>query len=209
MGIFQSQAQVNAYKDKSGSLIQPNAKPGDLIYESITGIGPIGPSDRQKIGNPIPTWQYGFNFALNYKQFDLSLFGQGVWGNKIFQQYRRLDVTPANYLTEALNAWTPTNTNTNYPRLTDVDPNGNFHTASSFDLQNGAYLRIKSLQLGYTLSKSVSDKWDFSRVHFYVSGDNLFTITKYNGFDPEISGGIDQGMYPKAKTVRIGLDVAF
>ena len=208
-GIFQSQAQVNAYKDASGNLFQPNAKPGDLIYANTTGVGPIGPSDRQNLGSPIPTWYYGFNFAVNYKQFDLNVFGQGVWGNKIFQQYRRLDVTPANYPIAALNAWTPSNTNTSYPRLTDADPNGNFHTPSSFDLQSGAYLRIKTLQLGYTLPKSVTGKWDVSRVHVYIGGDNLFTITKYNGYDPEISGGVDQGIYPKAKTVRFGLDVAF
>ena len=209
LGIFQSQAQVNAYKDKSGALLQPNAKPGDLIYESTTGTGPIGPSDRQNLGNPTPPWQYGLNLSVNYKDFDFSVFGQGVWGNKIFQQYRGLDVFPANYPIEALNAWTTTNTNTNYPRLTDTDPNGNFHIPSSFQLQSGAYMRIKTFQLGYTFPKILTDKWDLSRVHFYVSGDNLFTITKYNGYDPEISGGVDQGVYPKAKTVRIGLDVAF
>jgi len=207
-GIFQSQAQVNAYKDASGNLFQPNAKPGDLIYANTTGVGPIGPSDRQNLGSPIPTWYYGFNFAVNYKQFDLNVFGQGVWGNKIFQQYRRLDVTPANYPIAALNAWTPSNTNTSYPRLTDADPNGNFHTPSSFDLQSGAYLRIKTLQLGYTLPKSLTSKWDVSRIHVYVGGDNLFTITKYNGYDPEISGGVDQGVYPKAKIIRVGLDVS-
>ena len=208
LGIFQSQAQINEYKDKSGNLIQPNAKPGDLIFASTTGVGPIGPSDRQYLGNPMPTWQYGFNFAVNYKQFDLNIFGQGVWGNKIFQQYRRLDVTAANYPIEALNAWTPGNTNTNYPRLTDADPNGNYHVPSDFELQSGAYLRVKTLQLGYTIPKFLTDKWGFDRIHAYIGGDNLFTITKYNGYDPEISGGVDQGIYPKAKTVRIGLDVA-
>ena len=206
-GIFQSQAQVNAYKDASGNLFQPNAKPGDLIYQSVTGVGPIGPSDRQDLGNPFPDLYYGFNFAVNYKQFDLSVFGQGVSGNKIFQEYRRLDIATANYPIAALNAWTPSNTNTSYPRLTDNDPNGNFHDPNSFDLQSGAYLRIKTLQLGYTFPKSLTSKWDVSRVHVYVGGDNLFTITKYNGYDPEISGGIDQGVYPTAKTVRVGLDV--
>ena len=207
LGIFQSQAQVNAYKDASGNMLQPNAKPGDLIYASTTGVGPIGPSDRQNLGSPIPTWQYGFNFAANYKQFDLNIMGQGVWGNKIFQQYRRLDVSTANYPIAALNAWTPGNTNTDYPRLTDSDPNGNYHVPSSFELQSGAYLRVKTLQLGYTLPKAVTGKWDVSRIHVYIGGDNLFTITKYNGYDPEISGGVDQGMYPKAKTIRFGLDV--
>jgi TonB-linked SusC/RagA family outer membrane protein len=206
-GIFQSQAQINAYKDASGNLIQPNAKPGDLIYADPTGVGPIGPSDRQYLGNPFPNIYYGFNFDVSYKQFDLSVFGQGVSGNKIFQEYRRLDIATANYPIAALNAWTPGNTNTNYPRLTDADPNGNYNIPSSFDLQSGAYLRIKTLQLGYTLPKSLTSKWDVNRVHVYVGGDNLFTITKYTGYDPEISGGVDQGVYPTAKTVRVGLDV--
>jgi len=131
LGIFQSQAQVNAYKDKSGNLIQPNAKPGDYIYADPTGTGPIGPSDREFLGSIVPPWNYGFNFGVNYKQWDLAAFAQGVWGNKLLQEYRRLDISSANYPTSALNAWTPTNTNTNVPRLSNLDPNGNYNTISS------------------------------------------------------------------------------
>ncbi|WP_461451747.1 SusC/RagA family TonB-linked outer membrane protein [Mucilaginibacter sp.] len=213
LGIFQSQAQVNAYKDKNGNLYQPNAKPGDYIYQSTTGVGPIGPSDREFLGSITPPWSYGFNFAVNYKQWDLAVFGQGVWGNKVLQEYRRLDIATANYPTTALDAWTPTNTNTNVARLTNLDPNGDYHNLSSALLQSGAYFRVKSLQLGYTLPKSVDSKLDLSRVHIYVSGDNLFTITKYNGFDPEVwggsnqIGGVDQGVYPTARTLRVGVDV--
>jgi len=213
LGIFQSQAQVNAYKDKNGNLLQPNAKPGDYIFQSLTDVGPIGPSDRQFLGSPLPTWTYGFNFAANYKQFDISVFGQGVWGNKLLQEYRRLDLGTANYPLTALNAWTPTNTNTNVARLTETDPNGDYKNLSSALLQSGAYLRIKTLQLGYTLPKNLMTKLDMSRVHVYVAGDNLFTITKYNGYDPEVwggsnqTGGVDQGVYPTARTVRVGVDV--
>jgi len=213
IGIFQSQAQVNAYKDKNGNLLQPNAKPGDYIFQSLTDVGPIGPSDRQFLGSPLPSWTYGFNFAANYKQFDISVFGQGVWGNKLLQEYRRLDLGTANYPLTALNAWTPTNTNTNVARLSDSDPNGDYKNLSSALLQSGAYLRIKTLQLGYTLPKNLMTKLDMSRVHVYVAGDNLFTITKYNGYDPEVwggsnqTGGVDQGVYPTARTVRVGVDV--
>jgi TonB-linked SusC/RagA family outer membrane protein len=212
-GIFQSQAQVNAYKDKNGNLIQPNAKPGDYIYADPTGVGPIGSTDRQFLGSIVPPWNYGFNFGVNYKQWDLAVFGQGVWGNKLLQEYRRLDISSANYPISALNAWTPTNTNTNVPRLTNSDPNGDYHIISSGLLQSGAYFRIKSLQLGYTLPKDLMSKLDMSRVHVYVSGDNLFTITKYNGYDPEVwggasnTGGVDQGVYPTARTLRVGVDV--
>jgi TonB-linked SusC/RagA family outer membrane protein len=213
LGIFQSQAQVNAYKDKNGNLLQPNAKPGDYIFQSLTDNGPIGPSDRQFLGSPLPPWTYGFNFAANYKQFDISVFGQGVWGNKVLQEYRRLDLGTANYPLTALNAWTPTNTNTNVARLTETDPNGDYKNLSSALLQSGAYLRIKTIQLGYTLPKDLMTKLDMSRVHVYVAGDNLFTITKYNGFDPEVwggsnqTGGVDQGVYPVARTLRVGVDV--
>jgi TonB-dependent starch-binding outer membrane protein SusC len=202
LGIFQNAT------DASKQIVNGNkAQPGDLIYQDTNGDGQITPADRVNLGSPIPTFTYGYNFALAYKNFDLSVFAQGVWGNKVFQEYRRLDINTANYPVEALNAWTPTNTNTNYPRLTDNDPNGNFHMPSSFDLQSGAYMRIKTMQLGYTLPKFITSKWDVSRVHVYVSGDNLFTITKYNGYDPEVSSGVDQGVYPLARTLRVGLDV--
>ena len=206
LGIFQSQAEISNYKDVNGTVIQPNAHPGDFKYQA-TNPGQIGPSDRQFLGSPLPTWTYGFTFNTSYKQFDLNVFGQGVWGNKIFQEYRRLDIGTANYPAAALNAWTPTNTNTNYPRLTVSDPNANFTTPSSFWLQNGAYLRIKTIQLGYTFPKVLMNKLDISKLRIYVSGDNLFTITKYNGYDPEIAGGVDAGVYPTARTLRVGLDV--
>jgi TonB-linked SusC/RagA family outer membrane protein len=209
IGIFQSQAQIDNYKNADGTLIQPNAKPGDFQYAHPSGTGTIGPSDREYDGSPFPPWTYGFNFAASYKQFDILVFGQGVWGNKIFQEYRRLDIATANYPIEALNAWTPTNTNTNYPRLTDADPNGNFTNPSDFYLHSGAYFRVKSAQLGYTLPKWVNQKLDISKLRVYISGDNLFTITKYNGYDPEINSGIDEGLYPAARTLRVGVDATF
>lgn len=214
LGIFQSQSEIDSYVDANGAKIQAGAKPGDFKYAASTP-GALGPSDRQALGSPIPSWTYGYNFAVAYKQFDLSIFGQGVWGNKIFQEYRRLDIAPANYPIAALNAWTPTNTNTSYPRLTDADPNKNWSTPSSFFLQSGAYMRIKSIQLGYNFPKSILNTIDISKLRVYVSGDNLFTITKYNGFDPEVQGGdsnyygVDQGVYPLARTFRVGVDVTF
>ncbi len=207
LGIFQSQAQINNYKDSQGNVLQPNAKPGDFQYANLGGPGQIAAKDRTFLGSPIPSWTYGYTFTASYKQFDLSVFGQGVWGNKVFQEYRRLDVTQANYPAAALNAWSPTNTSGNYPRLTDLDPNGNFHYPSSFWLQSGAYMRIKNIQVGYNFPKYILNTLDISKLRIYVSGDNLFTATKYNGFDPEISGGVDQGVYPTARTFRVGLDV--
>ncbi|MGN6177621.1 MAG: SusC/RagA family TonB-linked outer membrane protein [Mucilaginibacter sp.] len=207
LGIFQNQDEINNYKNADGTLIQPNAHPGDFKYAHPSGTGSLGPSDRVFDGSPFPTWTYGFNLSASYKNFDALVFGQGVWGNKIFQEYRRLDINAANYPAAAVNAWTPSNTNTSYPRLSDKDPNGNFSNPSTFYLQSGAYFRVKSAQLGYTLPKWIDNKLDISKLRIYVAGDNLATVTKYNGYDPEINTGLDQGVFPAARTVRVGVDV--
>jgi TonB-linked SusC/RagA family outer membrane protein len=207
LGIFKSQAEINNYKDSQGAVFQPNAKPGDFKYANLGGPGTIGPKDRTFLGNPNPTWTYGFNFNTSYKQFDLGIFGQGVWGNKIYQAYRRLDLPTANYPAAAINAWTPANPNSSYPRVTDNDVNGNFTNPSDFDLHSGAYFRIKTLQLGYTLPKSLLSKIDVDKFRVYVSANNLATITSYDGYDPETSTGFDRGIYPAARTYMIGVDV--
>jgi TonB-linked SusC/RagA family outer membrane protein len=207
LGTFKSQAEVNAYTSASGALIQPNAKPGDFKWQDVNGDGKINASDRQYLGNPLPTFTYGVNLSANYKNFDIKLFGQGVWGNKIYQAYRRLDIAAANYPTEALNAWTTANPTSNYPRLSDTDPNNNFKNPSNFYLQNGAYFRIKTLQLGYTLPNSFLKRADIQRARVFLSSNNLATITGYKGYDPEISGGIDMGIYPQARTFMVGLDI--
>jgi len=206
LGVFHSQAEIDAYT-KNGQLIQPNAKPGDFKWQDTDGDGKITQADRQFLGNPLPTFTYGINFSANYKNFDLKLFGQGVWGNKIYQAYRRLDIPAANYPIEALNAWTPSHSGNNYPRLSDTDPNANFKNPSNFYLQNGAYFRIKTLQLGYSLPSTWLKSADIKRVRVFVSSNNLVTITGYKGFDPEISGGIDMGLYPQARTFMAGLDI--
>jgi TonB-linked SusC/RagA family outer membrane protein len=200
LGVFHSQAEIDSYT-KNG------AKPGDFKWEDTDGDGKISATDRQFLGNPLPTFTYGVNFNANYKQFDIRVFGQGVWGNKIYQAYRRLDIPTANYPIEALNAWTPQNAGSNYPRLSDADPNQNFKNPSNFYLQNGAYFRIKTLQLGYTLPKNILNSMDVKRVRVFVSSNNLVTITGYKGYDPEISGGIDMGIYPQARTFMAGLDI--
>jgi TonB-linked SusC/RagA family outer membrane protein len=206
LGVFHSQAEINAYT-KNGQLIQPNAKPGDFKWADTDGDGKITQADRKFLGNPLPTFTYGINFNANYKNFDIKLFGQGVWGNKIYQAYRRLDIASANYPIAALDAWTPANASSNYPRLSDADPNQNFKNPSNFYLQNGAYFRIKTLQLGYTLPQAWLKAADVKRVRVFLSSNNLVTITGYKGYDPEISGGIDMGIYPQARTFMAGLDI--
>ena len=207
LGTFKSQADVNNYKSANGTVIQPNAKPGDFRWADLNGDGKIDPSDRKFLGNPLPTYTYGITINANYKNFDLKIFGQGVWGNKIYQAYRRLDIPKANYSIDALNAWTPTNSNSNYPRLSDTDPNNNFKDPSSFYLQNGAYFRIKTLQIGYSLPAAWLKAADIQKLRVFLSSNNLATVTGYKGYDPEISGGINYGIYPQARTFMLGLDV--
>ena len=220
-GIFQTQAQINNYVNKGGQLIQPNAKPGDFKYADLDGDGAITQADRTYIGNPLPDWTFGFNINAAYKNFDVVLFAQGVAGNQIFQGYRRLDITAANYMSTALDRWTGPGTSNNYPRLVDGDPNGNFSNPTSFYLQNGSYLKLKTLQLGYTLPHNLTSHIGFTKIRIYVSGNNLITLTKYNGFDPEIGGsqgigtgnanqyGVDNGIYPQARSFLVGLNVGF
>lgn len=216
LGIFQTQADINSYVNKTGGLIQPNAKPGDFKWADIDGDGSITSNDRTYLGDPTPHWMLGFTVSAAYKNFDLKVFAQGVAGNKIFQQLRRLDITTANYQTKALGRWTGPGTSNDFPRLVDGDPNGNFSNPSSFYLEDGAYLRIKTIQLGYNLPKSLLNKAKIQNVRVYVSGNNLITFTKYTGYDPEIGGsgggwlfGIDRGIYPQARSFMAGVNLTF
>ncbi|MDB5022651.1 MAG: hypothetical protein JWP78_406 [Mucilaginibacter sp.] len=209
LGIFQTQAEIDNYVSKTGQIIQPNAKPGDFKWADLNGDGKIDDNDRKFIGNSLPTWQYGLTFTAAYKNFDLVIFGQGQAGNKIFQGLHRLDILTANYTKAALGRWTGPGTSTLWPRLTDNDVNNNFEYNSSFYLQSGTYFRIKTLQLGYTLTRDVVQKIGLQRLRVYVTGENLVTFTKYSGYDPDIAGSIDQGFYPQARTFIVGLSVGF
>ncbi|HKI44575.1 MAG TPA: TonB-dependent receptor [Balneolales bacterium] len=212
LGIFQTQAQVNNYKNNSGQAILPDAKPGDFIWADLNGDGQITSEDRTFLGNPTPPWTFGITATINWKNFDLRIFGQGVSGNKIYQGLRRLDILTANYTTAALGRWTGSGTSNTFPRLTDSDPNHNFTYPSSFYLSDGSYFRIKTLQLGYSLPESIAHSFGIRGTRFYISGNNLLTFTKYTGFDPEIGGssyGIDRGIYPQARSYMFGWNITF
>lgn len=209
-GIFQNWDEVNSYTNADGELIQPEAAPGDFRYVDINGDGKIDEDlDRTQIGDPTPNWTYGFTLGLNYKGFELNMFGQGVWGNDIFNATRRFDLPMANYTADALGRWTGEGTSTTYPRITWNDPNKNFNRSSNFFIENGAFFRIKTLQLGYHLPVQLLDKVGIKKLKVYVSGNNLFTFTEYSGFDPEIgaSFGIDRGIYPQARFYLVGVNL--
>jgi hypothetical protein len=149
---------------------------------------------------------------MSYKEFDFLTFAQGVAGNKIFQGLRRLDILTSNYSTRAMSRWTAEGTSNDFARLADSDPNGNFSKMSDFYLEDGDYLRLKVVQLGYTLPKKLFNKIGGSRLRFYVTAENLFTLTKYTGYDPEVGGGvfgIDKGQYPQARSFIGGIQLSF
>lgn len=211
-GIFQNQAQIDAYVNKDGNKLQPNAKPGDFIWSDLNNDGVISDKDRTFLGNPTPTWTYGGNISASWKGFDLAVFLQGAAGNKVFQALRRLDIARANWTTAALDRWTGEGTSNDYPRLTQADPNQNFKNPSSFYLSDASYLRIKNAQIGYTLPNQWIKKAGFERIRVYFSVNNLATFTKYAGYDPEIGGGnstygIDRGVYPQARSFIFGANI--
>ena len=211
-GIFQNQAEIAAYTNASGGLIQPTARPGDFRWVDTDGNGSIGDTDKQFLGSNIPKYTYGLTINLDYKNFDFMAFTQGAAGNKIFQGLRRLDVGNANYQTIALSRWTGEGTSNQYPRLTNDDTNGNFGKMSDFYLEKGDYLRLKLVQLGYSLPSDVISKIGANKVRLYLTAENLFTLTKYTGYDPEIGGGvfgIDKGIYPQARTFMFGANLQF
>lgn len=139
-------------------------------------------------------------------------FGQGAAGNKIFQGLRRLDISNSNFQTKAMGRWTGEGTSNDYPRLVSNDPNGNFSNMSDFYLEKGDYVRMKLVQIGYTLPNNMFKNIGLSRLRVYVTAENLFTLTKYDGYDPEVGGGvfgIDKGQYPQARSFIGGIQIQF
>jgi TonB-linked SusC/RagA family outer membrane protein len=208
-GIFQNAAEVAAHTGVDGSLLQPDAVPGDFRFSDVNGDGVFNEDDRTIIGDPTPTWTYGFTVDVTYKGFDVVLFGQGVGGNDIFNATRRYDLSSSNMNAAALGRWTGEGSSTDYPRLTNDDTNINFARSSTFYVESGAFFRIKSAQFGYTLPRELTSKAGIGKARIYVASNNLLTITNYSGFDPEIGSGIDRGIYPQARTVSFGLNVTF
>lgn len=213
LGIFKKQSEILSYTDPlTGNLIQPNAQPGDLKFADLNNDGKINAEDRTFIGDPTPTWTFGITASVTYAGFDFLVFGQGVAGNEIFNGLRRLDIPTANWTTAALDRWTTSNPLTDFPRLVAGDPNKNFTSPSDFYLSSGSYFRIKTLQIGYTLPKALYAKIGLQKARIYVSSNNLLTITKYTGYDPEIGGGsygIDRGIYPQARSFLVGVNINF
>lgn len=190
---------------------------GDFIFSDTDNNGIVNAEDKVILGNPIPDFSYGLNINMTYKDFDLTMFFQGVAGNEIFNQmkYTYYFDYSNNCVTDVLNAWSETNKNTNIPIMKTENTNGGNSLPSEFYIENGAYFRCKNFQIGYTLPKKCLDKMGFNNLRFYVGVQNLFTITDYSGYDPEVSSnvlfsrGIDNSSYPNARTYTFGFNASF
>ncbi|PIF00907.1 MAG: SusC/RagA family TonB-linked outer membrane protein [Maribacter sp.] len=212
LGIFQSQAEIDAYV-KDGNLIQPDAVPGDFKFKDTDGDGDIDNDDRQFHGSYQPDVTYNFNLSANYKGIDMSLIFQGVAGVKAFNAYKYATYNASlqgyNLDNRVLDAWTPSNTNTDIPRISTQDNNNNFGTQSTWYLEDASYLRLKNITLGYSFPKEIMGGWlNGSSLRIYLSAENLFTITDYTGIDPEVGGiGLDVAKYPLSRTISAGLSL--
>lgn len=213
-GIFQNQAEVNAYVDNEGGLIQPNAVPGDIRFIDENGDGIISDADRVQIGNPFPDFTGGLNLSAEYLGFDFNMFIYAALGQEIYDATRRYDLNGTNYRSDWLNRWTGEGTSDKYPRVTFTDNNLNMKTVSDFFVFDGSFVRMRNISIGYSLPSIATDFLNINKLRVYVSSENLFTLTSYPGYDPEIGGGvfsnsIDQGIYPQPRTFLTGINITF
>ena len=222
-GIFQNDGEISAANGKDGDTttkFQDNAKPGDIRFVDVNGDGKITADDRVILGTFLPKFSYGVSFNAEYAGFDLNMFWQGVSGNSVYNGTKVLSQGMLRLFgagKEVLNAWTPQNTNTNIPRAVDGDPNNNSRTSDRF-LESGSYLRLKSFSVGYTFKKVNQMTSNVVRnLRVYLLAQNLLTFTSYSGYDPEVgsrfnaalTGGVDYGQFPQARTFIFGVQLGF
>ncbi|HQW70562.1 MAG TPA: TonB-dependent receptor, partial [Saprospiraceae bacterium] len=221
-GLFQSQEEIEA-----SAFQTKDTRPGDVKFADLNGDKIIDQNDRTHLGSPFPKFTYGFNLSLNYKNFDLSTLIQGVYGNDVYFLYGNFAYETQsrgfNSYDEIKNYWTPTNTNTDIPKVSLDDRNGNRRVSTRF-LQDGSYLKVRNITLGYDFKPMIKTN-KIGSLRMYVTGQNLFTFTKYTGLDPEIQAnnndtdgagitsdfavGIDWGTVPAPRTFIIGLNLGF
>ena len=205
-GIFQNQSEVNTH------AVQPGAEPGDIRFRDLNNDGVINDSDRTVIGNPNPSWLFSMNNSLSYKGFELSVFLQGIAGNKIYNA-NNIDNTGMaaayNQTTDVLKRWQGEGTSNSMPRAVFGDPNQNTRVSDRF-VENGSYLRLKNITLSYSFPKQWLQKAQIENARLSLSCENVATITGYSGFDPEVGiNGIDQNRYPISRTFSLGLNFNF
>ena len=215
LGIFQTQEEIDNYVDANGNKIQALAEPGDFKFANLNNENPLNDEDRTFIGDPNPDLIYGFNLGFEYKNFDLSMSFQGTLGNDIWNNAKGHLSNPgeSNALKETFTkAWRKEGDNAKYPRIISNSPNSNMR-GSSFYVEDGSYLRLQSIQLGYNVPAQLCKQTKvFSSLRIFASAQNLFTITGYTGLDPEngtnspLNMGIGTIHYPTPRTFLFGLN---
>lgn len=225
-GIFRTQDEIDNYKNKDGRQIQPGAQPGDVRYKDWNGDGVIDENDQHDVGNPFPDFTFGLRLGGEWKGFDFGLFFDGMTGNKIYN-YQRYCLESGkfngNYSTKLANSWRLDNQNTDIPRFSKTDGTDNGLAYTDRWLEDGSYIRLKTLDIGYSLPKNLLKKVKLENVRIYTSMENLFTLSKYSGYSPDLgesgsvdigagynvfSRGIDQGRYPLPRTISFGIQVS-
>lgn len=206
-GIFQNQAQID-----SSPTLNSNTQPGDLIFVDINNDGVINDDDRTNIGDPIPSATMGLNITFDYGNFDFGAYAFASVGNDIVRNYER-NLPRTNRPTQYLNRWTGEGSTNSFPRVTTGATNNTLF--SDFYVEDGSFVRLQNLQLGYSIAQQTIEKWGISKLRIYVSASNLVTLTKYSGYDPTastgepIGGGIDYGFYPNPRTYLLGMNLKF
>ncbi|MDR2556226.1 MAG: SusC/RagA family TonB-linked outer membrane protein [Bacteroidales bacterium] len=205
LGMYRTDAEATEYlyATTAGTY-----RAGDAKYRDLNEDGKINDDDRTELGNPFPWLTYGITASVDFWGFDLQLFLQGVYGNKLYNAQREKLEGPGNEMvmsTSMRDAWTPSNPDGTIPNPRNAV---NFYTSSRF-IESGAYLRLKNLQIGYTLPQNITRKAYIDRFRIYFSASNLFTLTKYSGYDPEVGSGVDYGNYPQARTFLFGINLDF
>ncbi|RZL06180.1 MAG: SusC/RagA family TonB-linked outer membrane protein, partial [Hymenobacter sp.] len=224
-GVFHNQGEIDSYRGAAGALIQPGAKPGDVKYQDTNGDGVITALDNTYLGSGTPNYTYGFSVNLAYSGFDFKVLLYGVQGAEAvngaaFNLSKSANFVGAwsNFYASRLDRWTTANPTSDQPRVTSNDTNGNDRFSSRY-VEDASYLRARNMEVGYSLPKNFLGRYQVGGVRVFASVDNVFTITKYTGYDPEISTaayynnplsyGVDYGNYPQSRTYRLGFNVQF
>ncbi len=215
-GIFQNQAEIDNYRNSAGELLQPEARPGDMKFLDMNGDGVIDEDDKVYSGSGIAKVEANLNLSASYAGFDFSAVIGSAFGNKLYNANRYFYEgmnSASNFVKETLNAWTPEHPNTDVPRAIYGDPNDNTRESTRF-LENGDFVRLRQIQLGYALPTSLIKKIYCDKIRVYVSAENVFTITGYSGANPEFSRGvlntgIDRLIYPFTRSYTVGAQITF
>lgn len=219
-GLFQNLFEINSHASKNGHILQPDARPGDIRFVDVNGDGELTGDDRTKLGSPWPDFTGGINMNLGWRNFDLVANAYFSIGNDLVNWLRRdlynTEGSDNNVIAGLLDkTWNGEGSTNEFPRIAHTDMNQNFIRFSDYFVEDGSFLRLKNLQVGYTLDQSVSQRLGLTKLRMYVSGQNIWTLTNYSGVEPEVAGdnvlntGFAGWNYPVLPTYLVGVNITF